>query len=230
MTPALARTDEGRSNHMSRRQTTLEYAPVISAIAEKRKALSPERALLVGISGIDASGKGFVTAKLSDQLKERGWKIATIGVDDWLNLPHVRYDALNPATHFYEYAIRFEEMFEQLVLPLRNKRGVNLEADFTEETANAYRKHLYAFHEIDIVLLEGIFLLKPDHRHHFDLTIWVDCSYATALQRAITRCQEKLPPRETGAAFETIYFPAQRFHIERDNPRAAANIVISNRS
>src|ERR1044071_8225068 len=101
MTPALARTDEGRSNHMSRRQTTLEYAPVISAIAEKRKALSPERALLVGISGIDASGKGFVTAKLSDQLKERGWKIATIGVDDWLNLPHVRYDALNPATHFF---------------------------------------------------------------------------------------------------------------------------------
>jgi hypothetical protein len=32
----------------------LDDAPVISAIVEKRKALSPERALLVGISGIDA--------------------------------------------------------------------------------------------------------------------------------------------------------------------------------
>jgi hypothetical protein len=30
----------------------LEYASVISAIVEKRKALSPQRALLVGISGI----------------------------------------------------------------------------------------------------------------------------------------------------------------------------------
>jgi hypothetical protein len=30
----------------------LEYASVISAIIEKRKALSPQRALLVGISGI----------------------------------------------------------------------------------------------------------------------------------------------------------------------------------
>jgi len=29
----------------------LEYASVISAIIEKRKALSPQRALLVGISG-----------------------------------------------------------------------------------------------------------------------------------------------------------------------------------
>jgi hypothetical protein len=30
----------------------LKYASVISAIIEKRKALSPQRALLVGISGI----------------------------------------------------------------------------------------------------------------------------------------------------------------------------------
>jgi len=30
----------------------LEYTSVISAIIEKRKALSPQRALLVGISGI----------------------------------------------------------------------------------------------------------------------------------------------------------------------------------
>src|SRR5437016_10298904 len=100
----------------------LEYAPAISAIAEKRKALSQERALLVGISGIDASGKGFITAKLACQLEERGWKIATIGVDGWLNLPHVRFDALDPATHFYEHAVRLDEMFEQLVLPLRNRR------------------------------------------------------------------------------------------------------------
>jgi uridine kinase len=206
----------------------VETSPVISAIAEKRKALSQERALLVGISGIDASGKGFVTAKLAHQLEERGWKIATIGVDGWLNLPPVRFNALNPATHFYEHAVRFDEMFEQLVLPLRNRRSVNLEADFAEETAKAFRKHRYAFREIDIVLLEGIFLLKPDYRHHFDLTIWIDCSFATALQRAITRSQENLPPPETEHAFETIYFPAQRFHIDRDDPHAAAHIVICN--
>jgi uridine kinase len=206
----------------------VEYAPVISAIAEKRKALSRERTLLVGISGIDASGKGFITAKLAHQLEERGWRIASIGVDGWLNLPHVRFAALDPATHFYEQAFRFEEMFEQLVLPLRDHRSINLEADFTEEAATIFRKHRYDFRAVDIVLLEGIFLLKPAYRHHFDLTVWIDCSFATALKRAITRCQEKLPPRETIAAFETIYFPAQRFHIDRDDPRAAANIVISN--
>ena len=206
----------------------LEDASVISAIIEKRAALSPERALLVGISGIDAAGKGFVAARIAESLVKRGIKPAVISVDGWLNLPHVRFWRRNPAKHFYESAIRFDEMFERVILPLRDTRSINVESDFAEETATTFRKHRYDFRKIDIVILEGIFLLKPAYRHHFDLTIWIDCSSATALRRAITRCQENLPPRETEHAFETIYFAAQRLHIDRDDPRAAADIILMN--
>jgi uridine kinase len=207
-----------------------EDASVISAIIEKRKALSPRRALLVGISGIDAAGKGFVTARIAESLKKRSLKLAMINADGWLNLPQVRFHRQDPAKHFYENAIRFDEMFERVVLPLRDTRSVNVELDFAEETATAFRKHRYVFRDIDVVLLEGIFLLKQAYRHHFDLTIWVDCSFETALQRAINRGQEGLPPAGTIRAFETIYFPAQRIHLARDNPREAADIVSTNDS
>jgi uridine kinase len=208
----------------------LEYASVISAIIEKRKSLSPQRALLVGISGIDAAGKGFVTARIAELLEKRGIKLAVINADGWLNLPHVRFHRQDPAKHFYENAVRFDEMFEHVLLPLRDTRSVIVESDFAEETATTFRKHRYTFHDIDVVLLEGIFLLKQAHRHHFDLTIWVDCSFETALERAINRGQEGLPPAETIRAFETIYFPAQRIHLARDNPREAADIVLTNDS
>jgi polyphosphate kinase 2 (PPK2 family) len=59
-------------DHRSQLQLMLEYASVISAIIEKRKAHSPQRALLVGISGIDAAGKGFVTARIAASLEKRG--------------------------------------------------------------------------------------------------------------------------------------------------------------
>ena len=206
----------------------LEYAPVISAIAEKRKELSRERALLVGISGIDASGKGFVTAKLAHQLEEHGWKTAAIGVDGWLNLPPDRFNQENPAGHFYERAFRFEEMFETLVVPLQQNREIDLHMDYTEETATSYREHRYQFREIDVILLEGIFLFKRRLRHHFDLACWVECSFETALARAIKRCQEGLPPNETIRAFETIYFPAQRIHFERDAPHSSADLILPN--
>jgi uridine kinase len=206
----------------------LEDASVISAISEKRKALSPQCALLVGISGIDAAGKGFVTARIAELLEKRGLKLAVISADGWLNLPHVRFHRQDPAKHFYENAIRFDEMFERVVLPLRDTRNINVESDFAEETATTFRRHRYAFRNVDVVLLEGIFLFKLTYRDHFDLTIWVDCSFETALERAINRHQEGLPAAETTRAFETIYFPAQRIHLARDNPREAAHIVLTN--
>jgi len=201
---------------------------VISAIIEKRKAASPQRALLVGISGIDAAGKGFVTARIAESLQMRGIKLAVINADDWLNLPHVRFHRQDPAKHFYENAIRFDEMFERVILPLRGTRNISVESDFAEETATTFRKHCYAFRNIDIVLLEGIFLFKPAYRRHFDLAVWVECSFSTALQRAIKRSQEGLSLEETIKAFETIYFPAQRIHLARDNPCRAADIILAN--
>jgi uridine kinase len=82
-----------------------------------------------------------------------------ITIDGWLHLPEKRFSASRPAEHFYHHAIRFEEMFTQLIFPLRDRRSLRLEADYTEETATAYRRHTYAFEEIDVIVLEGIYLL-----------------------------------------------------------------------
>src|SRR5947208_14799152 len=119
-------------------------------------------------------------------------------------------------------------MFEQLLLRLRNERRVDVVADCGDAKAVAYRKHHYVFRNIDILLLEGIFLFKPAYRHQFDLAVWIDCSFETALQRAIARGQEGLPAAETKKAFETIYFPAQQIHLTRDHPRETADIVFPN--
>jgi len=183
--------------------------------------------MLVGISGIDASGKGYVTGKLSNELNSLGCKTAVINVDGWLNLPSVRFDPRDLAATFYRNAIRFDEMFESLIFPLRQTRSVDLTADYAEETATAYRKHHYRFEEIDIILLEGIFLFKREFVRHYDLRIWIECPFETALRRAVTRSQEGLDPDETIAAYEKVYFPAQTLHFDKDDP-LAADIIINN--
>ncbi len=110
------------------------------------------RSMLVGISGIDASGKGFVTAKLADELRRKGLSVAVTNVDGWLNLPRARFGGPDQGRHFYENALRLDEMFEMLILPLRANRSIELEADFAEETASEFRRHRYSFHEIDVIL------------------------------------------------------------------------------
>jgi uridine kinase len=202
--------------------------PIIEPILAKHEKMPRNQSLLVGISGIDASGKGFITAKLAEAIESRGFKVANINIDGWLNLPNIRFDKNNLAENFYKKAIRFEEMFKKLILPLRENRSIKLTGDFAEETAAKFRKHEYFYEEIDIILLEGIFLFKNDLVEYFDLKIWIECSFEMALQRAIARSQENLSPAETVKAYQTIYFPAQKIHFAEDNPLEKAHLIFSN--
>lgn len=206
----------------------IELSTLVAGVRACRSTTPIDRSVLVGLSGIDGSGKGYLAATLCAELQRADPRVAVLNVDGWLNLPATRFSQTNPAEHFYHHSLRLEAMFEQLVLPLRDHRTHRLVADYAEETATAYRDHLYDFHDVDIVLLEGIFIYKRAFRSYFDRAFWIDCTFDTALERALQRTQEGLPPAETAAAYETIYFPAQRLHFERDEPRRVADGIIAN--
>jgi uridine kinase len=208
--------------------TSSEIERGASAILERYQDSRSPEALLVGISGIDGSGKGFLTREIVSRLRSRGRSAVAINVDGWLNLPEVRFSRERPAEQFYEKALRLDEMFERLVLPLKRERSIRLTADFAEETAASYRPHVYEYHDVEVIVLEGIYLFKREYQEYFDLRIWIDCSFETALARAIARSQEGLPPEETVIAYRTIYFPAQEIHFWRDDPRAAAHVLLRN--
>lgn len=205
-----------------------EIESALRAIRVARRSVPERRAVLAAVTGIDACGKGWVTGHLADALRREGRRIAVVGADAWLNLPAVRFRDDDPAGHFYQHAIRFGPLFSQLILPLRDRRSVHVEVDHAEETATTFERRVVAFEDVDVILLEGIFLLKPDHRGYFDVAVWIECSFETALARAVARAQEGLSAQATKAAYRRIYFPAQRLHIGRDRPREAATLEILN--
>jgi uridine kinase len=83
-------------------------ATVVEAILARRRAHPAFQALLVGLSGIDGSGKGYLADQFVRALADRGQKTAKINVDGWLNLPAVRFDSARPGENFYENALRLE--------------------------------------------------------------------------------------------------------------------------
>ena len=205
-----------------------DIGPSVRSIIERRQQLISDRALLVAISGIDSSGKGYCSELMKQSLEDAGFKTALIHADGWLNLPNIRFGTPDPARHYYEHAFRFDEMFRSLLMPLRDRRSVSLTFDFTEETATEYRKEHVEYNDIDIILVECIFLLKTDLRSQYDWSVWIDCSFETALRRAMKRGQEGLSPEATTQAFETLYFPAERIHLATDHPREAASFILPN--
>jgi uridine kinase len=180
----------------------------IETIVDTRRRVSADRCALVSISGIDASGKGYLTAKMAAALQTLGFRVANINIDGWLNLPHVRFDNSNPAEHFYFRAIRFEEMFRELIFPLRDRGSLTIEMDYAEETSTEYRKHLCVYVDIDIILLEGIFLLK---RAFHTICRFGSTAPVTALERWRQKDAASHDPPTNDL------FPAGNF-THRDNP------------
>jgi uridine kinase len=203
-------------------------AAVVEAAFSRRACHPPALALLVGLSGIDGSGKGYLADQVVAALSARGLKVAAINVDGWLNLPAIRFNSLRPAANFYENALRLDELFDRLVLPLRETRRSRVSMEWVEETASASRPYTYDFEDVDVIVLEGIYLFKRPYRKHFDLAVWVDCSWETALERSVARSQEGLPPDETVRTYRTIFFAAQEIHFAQDSPRSSADLIVPN--
>ena len=204
-------------------------ADVVARILEKRRVVPAQRALLVAVSGIEGSGKGYLTERIVSRLRAQEPRVATINVDGWLQLADRRFNADKPAEHFLENGIRFAEMFDSLVLPLRQNRSHRVKASLADATNTvAYREYVYAFTDVAVILLEGIFLLKQAFRGYYDLALWIDCTFETALERALGRGQEGLSPEVTLRDYETIYFAAQRLHLARDHPRETADLIVTN--
>jgi len=88
--------------------------------------------MLVAVSGIDGSGKGYVTERIVAGIQQKGLNAVAVNVDGWLKLPPRRFQRSNQRA-FYRHAIRFDDMFEQLILPLKRQRSIRVEADLAEE-------------------------------------------------------------------------------------------------
>ncbi|HSD75679.1 MAG TPA: hypothetical protein VLB75_12995 [Steroidobacteraceae bacterium] len=197
-------------------------------IARRRQELVVDRALLVAVSGIDACGKGHITEALAERLARRGLGVAAIGIDVWQHPQSIRLGLQPSGAHFYQHAFRWEELVGGLVEPLVRNHSVDVMVNAMRTDVDRYSPRQYRFDDVDVVLLEGIFLFKREFVLRYDLRLWIDCSFETALARAHLRNQEGLTPEALERDYRSIYFPAQRLHLERDDPRSRADLVIDN--
>jgi uridine kinase len=205
---------------------TAQLSEAISAIVHRAHNLARQRCLVVAVSGIDAAGKTATATLFAKALDARSLRAALVHLDDWHTAPEVRFSVVDPGEHFYRNAYRFKELFDLLVDPLRVQRVLSLSVTLRKLPDNREFPYTYHFDDIDVLILDGLFLLKPELRCHYDYAIWIECSFETALARAVLRNQEGLSPEEIEADYRRIYFPAQEVHMRRDAPRANADLVL----
>ena len=197
-------------------------------IINQYKKYKPMSAFAVAISGIDGSGKGFVAQQLQNLLEENGCRTALVSMDEWQMPKAVALMKENAAENFYHNVFGWNAFFDSFFIPLQKDRSIQLAVKHFSNPNDEVVIKKYDFSNINILLVEGIFLLKKDLAMFFDYKIWIDCSFETSLKRALQRNQEGLSNLELLNDYNTYYHPAQQYHFEKDEPRKNADTIFIN--
>ncbi|MEK4404546.1 MULTISPECIES: uridine kinase [Sporosarcina] len=178
--------------------------------------------MLIGIDGLGGSGKTMYAYKLQQQLEGS----VILHLDDFVHKKEVRYNENYEEWYcYYHLQWRYDYLIQKLLLPLKSGLDVN-------ETIEVYNRETdsYILREIEIpagttVIVEGVFLQRPELRPYFETVIYLELDQETRLQRITDRDIYMGNKKEIALKYNQRYFPAEEKYIEQCNPLALADIV-----
>src|SRR5258707_7200380 len=137
-------------------------------IEQQLKNHSGQRLFTLAISGIDASGKGYITKLIEDGLQARGHNVANINIDPWQTPLSTRLKKENAAENFYNRAFRWKDLFSKLVTPLQQNKSIELQTRLIATHVDQYYRYTYHYRNLAILLIEGLFLFQEKYAGHYD--------------------------------------------------------------
>ena len=187
-----------------------------SAIKDLHNNKDSTKAQVMAISGIEGSGKRELTEKIAAALKLEGLNVAVIHTDDWEACKSIRFNIMNSPEEYYLNAYRFDEMFENLILPLKLfgsiKTSVNLDDSESPRTVE------YDFKDIDIILIEGVYLIQQAFLDLYDYTCWVKSNFEKAFKKLSESANVEESQEALVNLFEMLIKPAGQYHLYADDP------------
>jgi len=180
---------------------------------------------IVGISGVDASGKTTFAKKLTQNLKQQtDRQILSTSIDNFHNPRSTRYSKGKDSPEGYYYdSFNLDALKNKLLNPISkgepqvklkhfdNTINVEVECEPTKVKSDA------------ILILEGIFLFRDELVNYFDYKIWLDIDFDTMLKRGIARDGIE-------ESYRKRYIPGQKLHLKDVNPIRLANYVVKSKN
>jgi uridine kinase len=180
------------------------------------------RSLLIGIDGLGGSGKTTYAYKLQRQLESS----MIFHLDDFIHKKEVRYNEDYEEWYcYYHLQWRYDYLIQKLLQPLKSGLEVN-------ETVEVYNRETdsYAQRNIEIpigttVIVEGVFLQRPELRSYFETVIYLEMNQEMRLKRISNRDTYMGSKEDIALRYEQRYFPAEEKYIEQCNPLAWADLI-----
>jgi uridine kinase len=219
-----------------KRQTALpvhimKRARLLDELVNRISRIERPHPIRVAIDGPDAGGKTTLAQELAALLQAQGRPVIRASIDGFHNPARIRHKQgeTSPEGYFY-HSFNYHALRESLLTPLgphgsRQYRS----AVFDYRTDSEVRTPIRLAEVNAILLLDGVFLLRPELTAYWDFTIFVEVAFETTLARAVNRDAVLFGSvEEVRRRYEQRYIPGQKLYFAECSPAERAQVVVDN--
>ena len=216
---------------MGREARGMSRAALLAELARVIVAAATAHPLRVAIDGVDAAGKTTLADELVAPVRALGRPVVRASVDSFHQPARIRYrrGADSPDGYFRD-SFDYDALISCLLAPLGpgGSRRVRT-AVFDHAADRSIDAPALPVAERAVLLVDGIFLQRPELRSHWDLAIFVQAGFEVTLARALARDRERSGSAEqTRRRYRERYVPGQRLYLEECRPARCADFVVVN--
>lgn len=210
----------------------MDPAEVLPTLAAEIARVKRDRALLVGIDGIDAAGKTTLACELVPPLEALRRHVVRASLDGFHNPRKRRLarGAFSPEGYFHD-SFDYALLVERFIKPAKTARHrTTLQAaTFDVRTDREVGDISVEIHARSIILFDGIFLFRPELVRFWDYRIFVEIGFDTSLARGIARDAASMGGEAAARdRYLRRYIPGQRLYFEAARPVELADAVVRN--
>ena len=180
---------------------------------------------VVGINGVDTSGKTVFALELENYLRHRGIHTQVIHLDDFHNPRSIRYTDLSPEGYI-KHAFDLPKLSN--LLRHLTQGSSKITVDLLDLDADTYtNEKTFQANGNTVIIVEGVMLYRQPIDMFFDYRIFLDITFDEVLHRA----QERDVPKYGEAFLQRYidrYIPAQQIYLNEYSPKEKCQLVIDN--
>jgi uridine kinase len=200
-------------------------AALLAALAVRIRERAAPGILRVGIDGVDGAGKTTFADRLAQVLEAIGVVVIRASVDGFHNPRDVRYARGKESPEgFYRDSYDYAAFRRELIEPLGpGGSGRYRRAVFDVKTDQPVDKPLETAPRAGVLLVDGIFLHRPELRGAWDLTVFLDVPFEQSFRRMAQRDGSDPNPL---SVLNRRYFLGQKLYLDECTPQTRASILV----
>lgn len=203
----------------------------LKCLAKIIRGIKKPHPLRVAIDGVDASGKTVIAEQIAAVLKSCRRQIIRVSIDGFHNPRRIRYAGGGSlARQYYKNSFDNTALLKNTLKPLGPKGSLIYKGAIFDFKSD--KKVFCAQKRAEknaIIIMDGVFLLRPELVNYWDFKIFVKADFKTTLRRACKRdgylFGEK---KEIISRYRRRYIPGQKIYLAQAKPHKIADIVINN--